>query len=287
MGISNFDNAFYQTFDDNIKERYAQKSVLLPHFNVGVAEGEIYWARLIEGGDATLKGAKGTDTGDNGVDTFKRQVVTQAWKWSSNFNETEVVKMGNSPASKLVQIGGDKIGVAIDLELIRAIGGTAVEGASTPVPLPPTQVVGDGTTGFNLDMLLEGHEKLDLANVPTGPESRLFIYPGQVLRQALKIEEIASSLYNDKKVLNDREVGTFTDCAWLNVQSLIKPDASGVVRAYLVDKNAIEAAFWSELKTRIAENPAKQFDTIVYLERYFGATRLQEKGVVAFDIKVA
>lgn len=284
--FSIFDNAFKQTFSDNVKEGYAARSILVPHFNVMPAEGEIYWARSITANDAITKGAKGTATQDSGTVVDARQLVTIAKTWSDLFSETDVVKMGNSPSSKLVSMGSQKLAVEFDKEILRSLG-AAVNSKKdgNGFALPAAQIIDHSTSTFALDMLLEAHEKLDLGDVPQGPENRLFIYPAQIHRAALKINEVASSLYNEKQSLNDREVGTFTGAAWLNVNGLISPTA-GVVRCYLVDKNAIEVGLWSDLKVRIAEVSEKNFDTRVYVEQYFGATRVFDKGVVAIDIKL-
>lgn len=233
-----------------------------------------------------------------------RWVYPNDYDWADLIDDQDKLRMLIDPQSPYAQNAANAMRRAEDEEILLSFFGTSQTGenGTTAVTFPGGQIVAvnvgtaAATAGMNIAKL-RGAKKLLLAAGVDIDNDPLFCAITSNEHDALLNEAQAISLdYNDKPVLVEGRIKAFMGFNFVNVEftdTTSYPQASGggvagngllngsgyrMVPAWA--KSMVKLGMWNEIQTTVDRRPDKRNSTQVYTTGTYGATRLQEKGVV-------
>ena len=179
------------------------------------------------------------------------------------------------------------LGRAMDDLIIAAATGTAKTGedGTTSTAFPSGQTAGTTAGGLTIVKLREAMQLLIAAEVDVDNEP-LFCAIGAQQHDDLLGQTQAISLdFTNKPVLVDGRIRSFMGFNFIDSQRLA---LSGTDRtAICFAKSGLHLGFWNDIEVQISDRADKSYSTQVYCKGTFGATRVEEKKVVAITCSEA
>mgnify|MGYP003633279161 CR=1 FL=1 len=216
-----------------------------------------------------------------------RWVYPQDYEWADLIDDQDKLRIIADPTSPYAINGAMAMGRAIDDEITAAITGTAKTGEDGTVStvLPSSQTAATTAGGMTIAKLREAMQLLIAAEVDVDNEE-LYCAIGAQQHDDLLGETQAVSLdYTNKPVLMDGRIRSFMGFNFIDSQRL---PISGTDRSSLCwAKSGIHLGVWNDINVKITERDDKSYATQVYCKGTFGATRTEEKKVVAITCSEA
>jgi len=216
-----------------------------------------------------------------------RWVYPQDYEWADLIDDQDKLRIIADPTSPYAINGAMAMGRAIDDEITAAITGTAKTGEDGTVStvLPASQTAATTAGGMTIAKLREAMQLLIAAEVDVDNEE-LYCAIGAQQHDDLLGETQAVSLdYTNKPVLMDGRIRSFMGFNFIDSQRL---PISGDDRSALCwAKSGIHLGVWNDINVKITERDDKSYATQVYCKGTFGATRTEEKKVVAITCSEA
>jgi hypothetical protein len=126
-------------------------------------------------------------------------------------------------------------------------------------------------------------EELDLSDVD--PADRVFVVDPRVISLALDEEKLSSVDYNNVKAVVNGAMDTALGFKWIMSTRLPSAGSPLAVTCFVMHKQAVGLAVGTDIKTKISEIPHKDAWQ-VHSKLSQGAIRIDDAGVVAFDVTV-
>ncbi len=217
----------------------------------------------------------------------RRWVYPSDYEWADLIDDADKLRTIADPTSPYAINGAMAMGRSIDDVIITAATGTSKTGedGSTSTTFPAAQTAGTTSGGLTVAKLREAMQLLIAAEVDVDNEP-LFCAIGAQQHDDLLGETQAVSLdYTNRPVLVDGRIRAFMGFNFIDSQRLA---LSGTDRTAICwAKSGIHLGVWNDINVQISDRADKSYSTQVYVSGSFGATRVEEKKVVAITCSEA
>lgn len=219
----------------------------------------------------------------------RRRLELAMYHTADLIDENDQMQIINDPTNAYGQVMAMAAGRKIDEVIYDAFFGTANTGESggTPTAFPAG---GDYDVGS-----LGGEQAMDTGNVliakgildaaENDPMIRRHaVVDAERIHDLLESDSLApsSSDYNTVKALVQGEINTWCGFNWIRYESLDAAQTAGSVQCPFFCENSMLFGIAQDIRGRLSERPDKDYSTQVYYSLRFGATRMDETGVVRF-----
>lgn len=217
----------------------------------------------------------------------KRWVFPSTYRWADLIDDTDKLKIIADPTSPYAVNGAMSIGRAMDDAIITAATATALTGedGTTSTAFPAGQTAGTTSGGLTIAKLREAMQLLIAAEVDVDNEPLYCAIGAQQHDDLLGQTQAISLDFTNKPVLVDGRIRSFMGFNFIDSQRL---GLSGTDRtAVCWAKSGLHLGIWNDLDVNITERADKNYSTQVFVKATFGATRVEEKKVVAITCSEA
>lgn len=236
---------------------------------------------------AQLKTTRHADTPLIETPQDRRWVYPSDYEWADLIDDQDKLRIIADPTSPYAMNGAFSLGRAMDDLIIAAMTGTSKTGedGSTSTAFPAAQTASTTSGGLTVAKLREAMQLLIAAEVDVDNEE-LYCAIGAQQHDDLLGETQAISLdFTNKPVLVDGRIKAFMGFNFIDSQRL---GLSGTDRTVVTwAKSGVALGVWNDIEAKITERDDKSYATQVYVKGTFGATRLEEKKVVAITCSEA
>lgn len=269
-----------------LAEAQQTKSYLQPFVRNETIEGDKWFVdrmlKDVSADNLTVDPARGAATAFLEYDVQRRTIVPTDVIYSVLIDKIDVLKTVQDPKSYLVQEGIYRMNRKKDELIIEAALGTALTGVTggTSTTFDSNQVVASGTTGLTKAKMNACDELFYTNDVPSTDNKYLVIGPKQ-LTDLRGITEFTSFDYMANKPYATGEIPMALGYHVI-VSSLVATD--GAVRdCFAFSEGALALGMGFEVKTRLEEAQAHNFNWQIFAQMALGATRLHEERVVKIE----
>jgi len=237
--------------------------------------------------NAQLKTTRHSDTPLIETPHDKRWVYPSDYEWADLIDDQDKLRIIADPTSPYAINGAMALGRAMDDVIIAAATGTAKTGEDGTVStaFPAAQTASTTAGGLTIAKLREAMQLLIAAEVDVDNEELYCAIGAQQHDDLLGQTQAISLDFTTKPVLVDGRIKSFMGFNFIDSQRLA---LSGTDRtAVCWAKSGLHLGLWNDINARITERDDKSYSTQVYLKATFGATRVEEKKVVAITCSEA
>jgi len=217
----------------------------------------------------------------------KRWVFPTDYEWADLIDDQDKLRIIADPTSPYAINGAMAMGRAIDDLIVTAATGSSLTGedGTTTTTFPAAQTAGTTAGGLTVAKLREAMQLMLAAEVDVDNEP-LYCAIGAQQHDDLLGETQAVSLdYTNKPVLVDGRIKAFMGFNFIDSQRLA---LSGTDRTVITwAQSGLHLGIWNDITVQISERADKSYSTQVYVKGTFGATRVEEKKVVAITCSEA
>ncbi len=216
-----------------------------------------------------------------------RWVFPSDYEWADLVDSPDKLRVIADPTSPYAINGAMSLGRAMDDLIIAASIGTAKTGedGDTSTTLPGGQTVSTTAGGLTVVKLREAMQLLIAAEVDVDNEP-LFCLIGAQQHDDLLGETQAISLdFTNKPVLVEGRIKAFMGFNFIDSQRLPLSTTNRTVICWA--KSGMHLGIWDDINVKITERADKSYSTQVYVKGTFGATRVEEKKIVAITCSEA
>ena len=209
----------------------------------------------------------------------RRMITAVPYDVADLIDKPDDVRTLIDPTNKYLEAFRAGFARLIDAQIIAAARGTAYTGANgtTAVSLPSTQKVAAEAKGMTVEKLTSALEIFNRNDVPGDAEKWCAVGYKQI-SDLLKETKIGSADYNLVRPLVEGKVTRFMGFNFVHTEQL--PVASNVRYCIAWIKPAITLAINYDIMARVTEMPTKNYSVQVFMSMMFGASRMEEEGVV-------
>tara|TARA_R110000803_G_scaffold58798_2_gene117045 strand:+ start:2210 stop:3076 length:867 start_codon:yes stop_codon:yes gene_type:complete len=237
--------------------------------------------------NAQLRTTRHSDTPLIETPHDKRWVYPSDYEWADLIDDADKLRLIADPTSPYAVNGAMALGRAMDDVIISAMTGTSKTGedGTTSTSFPSGQTASTTSGGLTVAKLREAMQLLIAAEVDVDNEP-LYCAIGAQQHDDLLGETQAISLdFTTRPVLVEGRIKAFMGFNFIDSQRL---GLSGSDRtAVCWAKSGLHLGIWNDIEARVTERDDKSYSTQVYLKGTFGATRVEEKKVVAITCSEA
>ena len=216
-----------------------------------------------------------------------RWVFPVDYEWADLIDDQDKLRIIADPTSPYAINGSMAMGRAMDDEIIAAATGTSLTGedGTTSTAFPAGQTAGTTAGGLTVAKLREAMQLLLAAEVDVDNEP-LFCAIGAQQHDDLLGETQAGSLdFTNRPVLVDGRIKAFMGFNFLDSQRLALSGSNRTVVCWA--KSGLHLGIWGDINVQISDRADKSYSTQVYVKETIGATRVEEKKVVAITCSEA
>lgn len=225
--------------------------------------------------------ATGSATESKDVSFTRNRLECATKTWSTYKAEKDIVKIIMDPKADIVKDMVAAFNRERDIITLASMVGDVMrydEGSSAFVAsaLPAAQKIDATTGGMTVNVLLDIKEKMDSDEVSS--EDRYIAISASGLRQLLEQTEITSADYNTVRALASGSLDTFLGFKFIHTELC----PAGKVIAF--QKDRVLFGYNMDRNLKVEEDPAHNFDYVIFMEEQFGAIRREDTGVVEISI---
>ena len=282
------DNAFVNEYRSLIIHLAQQSETLVrPHVTEVASSGKTFsWDRL-GATDAVLKTGRRADT--NYIDDAwsRRLAIPQTWNHTLTFEDEDTVQMIIDPQGPYARNQAMAMARKYDDLCIAAATGDALDGdGTTGIPLPATQVLGDGTAAISFEQVTQVQEIFLKNEIPMDAPKVMVVGPVQV-RQLLALTQVTSADFVQTQALQQLSatgiVPNWMGMTWI-VSNRLLSSGAGKRSCLCFTKDAIGLAVNRDMMIRIGEDPSKSYMNQVFAQFTAGATRIEDEQIVHLEV---
>lgn len=281
MTIS-IDKVFTDSFEDTVRHLAQQRSNKLRGWTMerATSTSSHAWDRL---GAAAMVQKTSARTATPVVDNAwsRRVSVPQTWHVADTVEPGDIKQMLIDPKSALAMSFAMAASRNVDDIIIAAATGNALDGAGSPVSFPGGQEIGDYTGEISFDVLTAIQEKFMVNDIDPEEPKVAVVGPKQV-RKLMQMTEATSADFVQAQALQRYGiVPNWMGFTWVATNRLLAPNTDQLDCLFFTQR-AIGLQVNAEPWVRVAEDPTKSFNWVVYLEQMFGAVRVEDEHIVRF-----
>ena len=246
------------------------------------------WERLGTA-EATEKTPVGGPTGRNvatpehNYPFSRRRSTPGTWHTGDTIEPEDIVQVLIDPNSNIARAQAYAMNRAIDDEIIDACFRAADNGNGGTVNFPAGQILGDGTTNIDFDMVTAVTELFMANDIDPDIGKVMVISPAQA-RRLLQMTEATSGDYNALRPLTAKGyIESWMGYSWLVSTRLNAPDV-GEVDCIAMTKQAIGLQMNRDVSAEVAKDPTISFAWRIYCAATFGAVRVEDEHIVRIHL---
>ena len=277
--VPTIDSAFIEEYEDNVRHLSQQMETRLrPHVYEVSSGGEAYNFERLAATDAIEK------TGRRVVTDFVDDEWTRRVAQPKTFNHTmtieheDRVQMLVNPDSNYAYNQAMAMNREMDNLIIEAASGDALDGEGAAIPIPASQIIGDGTAPISFDLITESQEQFMSDEVMPDEQKVMIIGPTQV-RKLMQLTEQTSSDYVQVQALQQYGiVPNWLGYQWI-VSNLLEAPSGGELYCLAYTRRGLGLAVNQDTFTRISENPSFSYMWQVFSQWTMGCVRVEDEHV--------
>ena len=220
------------------------------------------------------------DTPQGNVGHDRRWVVPKTYAHGEMIDKPDMLKTINSFANPYVRAMAMGFGRQQDSDIITAATATALtgktSGTSTETFVGGDNTIASGSVGMTLAKINQAAKVLRKYE---HPKPWYMVVAADQIEDLMNDSTMTSADYNTVRMLMSGEVDTFGGFHWVTTQ-LLAVDSTPDRTCLAWSKDSMLLATLEQPFSRITEESTKNFLTQVYYRNVFGATRMQQRGVV-------
>lgn len=291
------DQAWIEDFESFLHHRGQQKSSRLANAvrrRDGVGD-KYHWERL-NSSDFVPYTGRATPSPINDVEHDRRRSTVQTYEWGELVARSDLARIIIDPENGYMRSASNAYGRRVDVSVLAAIESDTITttGAGVAIPLPATQLIGNGTGALTLTLIRNAKRLLDEAEVGDGPGERFLAVNAKGFEDLLQITEFVSRDYSEVKALATGMQPSFL--GFQIVQTELVPagtpqgkwqfqgDNVTGVAALAWERSCVGLAISDDKFTQVAPNPERKFGMQIYCEMTLEGARIEDEGVVVIDI---
>ena len=217
----------------------------------------------------------------------KRWVYPTDYEWADLIDDQDKLRVIADPTSPYAINGAMALGRAMDDLVITAATGTSKTGedGTTSTAFPAGQTAGTTSGGLTVVKLREAMQLLIAAEVDVDNEPLYCAIGAQQHDDLLGQTQAISLDFTTKPVLVDGRIKAFMGFNFIDSQRLALSGTDRTVVCWA--KSGLHLGLWNDINVQISDRADKSYSTQVYVKGTFGATRIEEKKVVAITCSEA
>jgi hypothetical protein len=217
----------------------------------------------------------------------KRWVFPTDYEWADLIDDQDKLRIIADPTSPYAINGAMALGRAIDDLIITAATGTSLTGedGTTSTTFPAGQTAGTTAGGLTIAKLREAMQLLIAAEVDVDNEPLWCAIGAQQHDDLLGQTQAVSLDFTNKPVLVDGRIRAFMGFNFIDSQRLALSGTDRTVVTWA--QSGLHLGLWNDINVQISDRADKSYSTQVYVKGTFGATRIEEKKVVAITCSEA
>ena len=217
----------------------------------------------------------------------KRWVFPTDYEWADLIDDQDKLRIIADPTSPYAINGAMALGRAIDDLIITAATGTSLTGedGTTSTTFPAGQTAGTTAGGLTIAKLREAMQLLIAAEVDVDNEPLWCAIGAQQHDDLLGQTQAVSLDFTNKPVLVDGRIRAFMGFNFIDSQRLALSGTDRTVVTWA--QSGLHLGLWNDINVQISDRADKSYSTQVYVKGTFGATRVEEKKVVAITCSEA
>ena len=277
--VPTIDSAFIEEYEDNVRQLAQQMDTRLrPHVYEVSSGGEAYNFERLAPTDAVEKTGRRVPTEFVDDDWSRRVAQPKTFFHTMTIEHEDRVQMLVNPDSNYAYNQAMAMNREMDTLIIEACSGGALDGEGVSNPIPPAQIIGDGTSPISFDMITESQERYMEEEIMPEEQKVIFIGPTQV-RKLMQLTEQTSSDYVQAQALQQYGiVPNWLGYQWI-VSNLLEAPAGGELYLPTFTRRGIGLAVNQDTFTRISENPSFSYMWQVFSQWTMGAVRVEDEHV--------
>ena len=217
----------------------------------------------------------------------KRWVYPTDYEWADLIDDQDKLRVIADPTSPYAINGAMALGRAMDDLIVTASTGTSKTGedGTTSTAFPAGQTAGTTAGGLTVVKLREAMQLLIAAEVDVDNEPLYCAIGAQQHDDLLGQTQAISLDFTTKPVLVDGRIKAFMGFNFIDSQRLALSGTDRTVVCWA--KSGLHLGLWNDINVQISDRADKSYSTQVYVKGTFGATRVEEKKVVAITCSEA
>lgn len=273
------DSAFIEEYEDNVRHLAQQIGTRLRPYVYEVSSGgEAYNFERLGPSDAQEKIGRRVATAYIDDDWSRRVATPKTFNHTMTVEHEDKVQMLVNPESNYAYNQAQAMNREIDSLIIQACSGDALDGDGVPVPIPASQIIGDGLAPISFDLITASQEQFMTDEIMPDEEKCMVVGPTQV-RKLMQLTEQTSSDYVQAQALQRYGiVPNWLGYKWI-VSNLLEAPAAGELYCIAFTRRGPALAVNQNTFTRIGENPSFSYMWQVFSQWTMGATRVEDEHV--------
>jgi len=216
-----------------------------------------------------------------------RWVYPDDYEWADLIDDQDKLRIIADPTSPYAINGAMSLGRAMDDAIILAATASAKTGedGSTSTSFPAGQTATTTTGGLTIAKLREAMQLLIAAEVDVDNEALYCLIGAKQHDDLLGQTQAVSLDFTNKPVLVEGRIKAFMGFNFIDSQRLALSGTDRKVVCWA--KSGMHLGIWNDIEVKISERADKSYSNQVYVKASFGATRVEEKKVVAITCSEA
>ena len=288
---SQIDTALVASYKNNITLRYQQMgSRLKPYVRVEMQNAEFDYYDRIGATSAVQKTTRASDTPLIDTPHDRRRLAMVDFEWADLIDRPDKLRMLADPTSAYVENAAMALGRSVDDQIISAASGTAYSGktggtavsflAGQQIAVNYVESGAPSDSNLTVAKLRRVKYLLDKNEATKAGEMIVGVFTSSQQSSLLRDSTLTSHDYNTVKALVAGEVDTFMGIKFVRTERLSLAAATNIRTCLFWAQNAMLLAEAQEIKVRVDERSDKSYSTQVYACGTFGASRMEELGVI-------
>ena len=282
MAITNVSPAYITQFDTLVKQAYQGTGKLRQSVRfVDGVEGSVYKFPVLDAGQATARGAAGSDLVAMGGTFGQKDCILSDWNATDYVDNWEKLKVNFSIEQEYVARCAKAIARREDQLVIAALNTAGAAGTTVP------NNVSGSVAGLTVAAVRAAMSALD--DVEADEDGRFFVFNSIAKAKLLSAVEVTSSDYANVKALVNGEVDTFLGFKFIMLGSRAEgglPKTATTRSCFAYHKDSVGLAVAMDSPVRI-EYVAHKGSWIVDKQYSAGAVVIDPKGVVKVQCEEA
>lgn len=273
------DSAFIEEYEDNVRHLAQQKETRVrPHVTEVSSGGEAYNFERLGPTDAVEKTGRRVPTVYVDDDWTRRVAQPKTFTHTMTVEHEDKVQMLVNPDSNYAMNQAMAMNREMDSIVIEACSADALDGDGALVPIPASQIIGDGLSPISFDLITASQEQFMSDEIMPDYAKVMIVGPTQI-RKLMQLTEQTSADYVQAQALQRYGiVPNWMGYTWI-VSNLLEAPAVDELYCIAMTTMAIGLAVNQDTFTRIGEDPSHSYMWQVFSQFTMGAVRVEDEHV--------
>ena len=247
--------------------------------------GESYSFDRVAPKEASTKNSRAQATPVTDYDFSRRTALAKTFDVGELIEQEDQIQAKVNIGGGLIQEMARSMARAQDDELIRAMGGDALDGDGANVAFPAGQQIDESGNTITFDMITRVQEKF-LDNDIQGEVQKFFVIGPAQVRKLLQLTEQTSSDFVTREALQKLNAGlivpNWMGFTWICSTRLL--EATGNRACYAFTKRAVGMAINRDISTFMQQDPSRSYAWSLYSQATYGAVRVEDEQIVELTV---